>query len=50
MAELEGMSVPEIAELVGVNVNTVYSRLRAARKEFEQALARTRATRPGSVR
>jgi RNA polymerase sigma-70 factor, ECF subfamily len=47
MAELEGMSVPEIADLVGANVNTVYSRLRAARKEFEQALARVRAAQPG---
>ena len=48
MAELEGMTVPEIAELVGANVNTVYSRLRAARKEFEQALTRLRAAEPRS--
>ena len=47
MAELEGMTVPEIADLVGSNVNTVYSRLRAARKEFDQALSRMRAARPG---
>jgi RNA polymerase sigma-70 factor (ECF subfamily) len=50
MAELEGMTVPEIAELVGVNVNTVYSRLRAARKEFDQALSRMRAAQTGGVR
>ena len=50
MSELEGMTVPEIAELVGANINTVYSRLRAARKEFDQALSRMRAARPGSVR
>jgi RNA polymerase sigma-70 factor (ECF subfamily) len=43
MADLEGMTVPEIAELVNANVNTVYSRLRAARREFEQALARLHA-------
>ena len=50
MAELEGMTVPEIADLIGINVNTVYSRLRTARKEFDQALARMRAARPGGER
>lgn len=43
MAELEGLTVPEISELIGANVNTVYSRLRAGRKEFDQALGRMRA-------
>lgn len=43
MAELEGMTVPEIAELVNANLNTVYSRLRAARREFNEALARMHA-------
>jgi RNA polymerase sigma-70 factor (ECF subfamily) len=43
LAELEGLTVPEISELVGANVNTVYSRLRASRKEFDQALGRMRA-------
>jgi RNA polymerase sigma-70 factor, ECF subfamily len=38
LAEIEGMSVPEIAEATETNVNTVYSRLRAARKEFERAV------------
>jgi len=38
LAELEQMSVPEIAEALSVNLNTVYSRLRAARREFNQAL------------
>ena len=42
-AELEQMTVQEIAETTGVNVNTVYSRLRAARKSFNQAVARMRA-------
>ncbi|HRI62720.1 MAG TPA: sigma-70 family RNA polymerase sigma factor [Polyangium sp.] len=42
-AELEGMTVPEIADTLGENVNTVYARLRAARREFEQAVARERA-------
>ena len=37
LAEIEGLTVPEIAEAIGANVNTVYSRLRAARKDFERA-------------
>jgi len=40
LGELEELSAPEIAEVLGVNLNTVYSRLRAARSEFEAALAR----------
>lgn len=43
LAEIEGMSVPEIAAGLGENVNTLMSRLRAARKQFEAALARHRA-------
>jgi RNA polymerase sigma-70 factor (ECF subfamily) len=43
LADLEGMTVPEIAELVSANVNTIYSRLRAARREFDQALTRMHA-------
>lgn len=34
------MTAPEIAAALGVNVNTVYTRLRAARADFEAALAR----------
>lgn len=40
LAELEEMSAPEIAEATGDNINTVYWRLRAARSDFERALAR----------
>jgi RNA polymerase sigma-70 factor, ECF subfamily len=43
LAELEELSVPEIAEASGTNVNTVYSRLRAARKSFESEVARLHA-------
>lgn len=52
LAEIEGMSVPEIATGLGVNVNTLTSRLRAARSEFEAALARHRARSafPGAKR
>ncbi|KIG18014.1 DNA-directed RNA polymerase specialized sigma subunit, sigma24-like protein [Enhygromyxa salina] len=34
LAELEGMSAPEIAQVLGCKLNTVYSRLRVARIKF----------------
>jgi RNA polymerase sigma-70 factor (ECF subfamily) len=40
LAELEEMTMPEIAEAVGIPLNTAYSRLRAARQEFNEALSR----------
>ena len=40
LAEIEQLSVVEIAEVLGANLNTVYSRLRVARQEFQRALAR----------
>lgn len=40
LAEIEQMTAPEIAEALGINVNTVYSRLRSSRRAFEAALAR----------
>jgi len=40
LAELEGLTLAEIAEALDVNANTVASRLRAARREFEAALDR----------
>ncbi len=43
MAELEQMTMPEIAEVVSVNLNTAYARLRLARQAFEASLARFRA-------
>ncbi|HEY6878771.1 MAG TPA: sigma-70 family RNA polymerase sigma factor [Polyangiales bacterium] len=42
LSELEQMSAPEVASALSVNVNTVYSRLRAARRDFEAALKRLR--------
>jgi DNA-directed RNA polymerase specialized sigma24 family protein len=40
------MTGPEIAEVLGLSVNTVYSRLREARIRFERQLAfRDAATR-----
>ena len=42
MAELEGCSGPEIAARLDVNLNTVYARLRAARRRFDDAVAQRR--------
>lgn len=44
LAELEEMTMPEIAEAIGVPLNTAYSRLRVAREEFGDALARHEAS------
>jgi RNA polymerase sigma-70 factor (ECF subfamily) len=41
--ELEHMSGIEIAEITGVNENTVWSRVRAARKIFQEGVARHKA-------
>lgn len=43
LAELEELSAPEIAEVLGAKLNTVYSRLRLARAAFAEAAARLRA-------
>lgn len=40
LADIEGMTAPEIASSLGVNLNTVYSRLRLARKRFDALLSR----------
>jgi RNA polymerase sigma-70 factor (ECF subfamily) len=40
LVELEQLTVPEVAEMLGIPLNTAYSRLRLARHAFETALAR----------
>jgi len=35
LGDLEGWTAPEIAEALGINLNTVYSRLRLARRRME---------------
>ena len=45
LAELEGMTAPEIAAATGIQLNTVYSRLRVAREQFQAAFATEEARR-----
>jgi RNA polymerase sigma-70 factor (ECF subfamily) len=40
LAEIDGASAPQIAQALGIPLNTVYSRLRRAREEFTQAARR----------
>lgn len=49
MSELEQMTAPEVAAATGANVNTVSSRIRAVRAQFEQMVARRRARDPWST-
>ena len=42
LSEAEGLSGTEIAEALGLNRNTVYTRLRAARQQFAAAIAERR--------
>ncbi|MBI5513397.1 MAG: sigma-70 family RNA polymerase sigma factor [Deltaproteobacteria bacterium] len=50
MTRLEQLSAPEVALATGVNVHTIHSRLRAAEKLFEQAVARHHARARWSAR
>jgi len=50
LGELDELSVPEIAEALGENPNTVASRLRAARARFDEAFRRHRARTQWSQR
>ncbi|MCA9712582.1 MAG: sigma-70 family RNA polymerase sigma factor [Myxococcales bacterium] len=45
LAQLEGSSVAEVAQILGINLNTAYSRLRLARRRFERVVARAEAAR-----
>lgn len=42
LALLEGMSIPEVAEALGIPLNTAYTRLRGVRLDFQRALDRRR--------
>jgi RNA polymerase sigma-70 factor (ECF subfamily) len=50
LSELEELPAPEIAQIAGLNVNTVYGRLRRARRAFQAAVARRRAVEARSSR
>jgi RNA polymerase sigma-70 factor (ECF subfamily) len=43
LVELEELSVPEIADMLGEKPNTIYGRLRVARRDFDDALRRHQA-------
>jgi RNA polymerase sigma-70 factor (ECF subfamily) len=40
LADVEGIAMPEVAEMLGIKLNTAYSRLRAARLQFRTAISR----------
>lgn len=42
MHEVDGFSIPEVAEALAVPLNTAYSRLRLAREEFRERVRRLR--------
>lgn len=43
--EIDGHTMPEIAEALGIPLNTAYSRLRLARRDYEAAVHRLRLQR-----
>jgi RNA polymerase sigma-70 factor (ECF subfamily) len=47
--ELEQLTVPEAAESLGLNLNTAYGRLRAARAAFNEAVARVQKQMQGNA-
>lgn len=49
LAEIEQLSMPEIAAALSINVNTAYSRLRLARERFSECAATLRASGKGDT-
>jgi len=49
LTELEEFTAAEIAETLGIGINSVYSRLRLARRDFNQALQRQQARQTGKA-
>lgn len=49
LSELENLRGPEIADVLGVNVNTVYARVRAARQHVQRHMRRQAALEPMGV-
>lgn len=50
LVDVEQMSVREAAEVLSINVNTAYTRLRAARLRFQRAVDQLRAAEHGQER
>jgi RNA polymerase sigma-70 factor (ECF subfamily) len=50
LAQVEQMSAPEIAEITGVPLNTVYSRIRAAKLAFQAEVTRLELVTRGKSR
>ena len=48
LIDIEGLRAPEVAQALGLNLNTVYSRLRLARAQFEAYIQRLQAGPGGS--
>lgn len=48
LAEVEQLSIPEIASSLSINLNTAYSRLRLARQQFNRAVEDIRALEGGA--
>ncbi|MGV3622287.1 MAG: RNA polymerase sigma factor [Archangium sp.] len=42
LCDVEGYTIPEVAEATGTNLNTLYTRLRTARQQFEALVKRER--------
>jgi RNA polymerase sigma-70 factor (ECF subfamily) len=47
LVDVEQIAVPEASAILGINLNTAYTRLRAARQRFQDAVNRLRASEGG---
>lgn len=50
LVDVEELSVTDAAEVLGVNLNTLYSRLRVARRELKSSLERIHAREARKLR
>ncbi|MEM9458678.1 MAG: RNA polymerase sigma factor [Myxococcota bacterium] len=48
LALVEGLPAPAIAEATGINLNTIYARIRSVRRAFERVVARRRLVKEGA--
>ncbi len=46
LSEVEGLAGPQIAERLGLNINTTYSRIRSVRRRFAEAVDQQRESSP----